>query len=178
MTYLAHERIKFNSGINMKEHLGDYRIGATGALLDEHEHVAMEFNQLVSTLSQQDYENIVDTNTEDDNCRSIQTICTHTVRSGYGYANKIRNKLKIKQTKKLEKQIESVQDVSNEITTMFEYLVETVQPLDQYTNTPWDLILDSSIGIVNMDLLLEHSICHIMRHRRQIEKFVLKLHEN
>src|SRR5688500_9889274 len=64
-----------------------YRQGPIGALMDEYERAAWELRRLVEQISPDDFARIVDPLTEDDACRSVQTILSHVVNAGYGYAD-------------------------------------------------------------------------------------------
>ena len=67
-----------------------YRKGAVGALMDEYERAAAELSELVNRVSDDEFEIIRDQRTQDEACRSIQTVVNHVVRAGYGYAGEIR----------------------------------------------------------------------------------------
>ena len=67
-----------------------YRKGAVGALMDEYERAVDELIPILGGMSDVDYEVIRDSETDDENCRSIQTILTHVVGAGYGYAGMMR----------------------------------------------------------------------------------------
>ncbi|MCU0345023.1 MAG: hypothetical protein MUF28_14515 [Ignavibacterium sp.] len=69
----------------------NYRKGAIGALMDEYERAAEELKDLVSNIGETDFVKIVDAKTKDEDCRSVQTIVSHVINSGYGYANYIRD---------------------------------------------------------------------------------------
>ena len=68
-----------------------YRQGAVGALMDEYERVVAELEGILEEISDADFELVRDTETRDENCRSIQTILTHVVGAGYGYAGMMRD---------------------------------------------------------------------------------------
>ena len=68
-----------------------YRQGAVGALLDEYEKVIFELQQVLNDISNEELIKIVDSKTTDPNCKSIQTILSHVIRSGYAYAIYIQN---------------------------------------------------------------------------------------
>ena len=65
--------------------------GAIGALLDEYERAIKDLKSVLSTVTDTELITIVDTQTDDEDCRSIQTIMAHVVRSGYGYAITVRS---------------------------------------------------------------------------------------
>src|ERR671921_339148 len=76
-----------------------YRSGAIGALMDEYERAASELARLVERISDDDFARVVDPQTEDEDCRSVQTIMSHVVRAGYGYADYIREHFSIESTR-------------------------------------------------------------------------------
>lgn len=150
-----------------------YRKGAIGALMDEYERTAGEFNNLVSKISEKDFVKVVDTETKDDDCRSVQSIVSHVINSGYGYANYIRDWFAISKSLS-ERRLISHVDFSTELEKMIIYTVETLQH-------KWELSDDEIMKVkiisrhgptYDIEQLLEHAIVHILRHRRQIEKFI------
>src|SRR5687767_7092541 len=68
-----------------------YRKGAIGALLDEYERAIADLKKVIEGIPDNLLITIVDPHTEDDNCRSVQTILSHVVHAGYGYATSIHN---------------------------------------------------------------------------------------
>src|SRR6266850_7211181 len=60
-----------------------FRKGAVGALMDEYERAAAELSELVSRVNDEEFEIIRDPRTQDEACRSIQTVVNHVVRAGY-----------------------------------------------------------------------------------------------
>lgn len=150
-----------------------YRKGSIGALMDEYECAAVELKNLVQQISISDFEIIVDQNTNDEDCRSVQTIVSHVINSGYGYANYFRVFFKIPQsspTRRLYKQIE----FSNELDKMLYYTAETLVGKWEFSyDAITNVVFNSRLGIkYDMEQILEHAIVHILRHRRQIEKFI------
>jgi len=152
--------------------------GAIGALLDEYEKALQELKTLISDLSPKQLSTIVDSETNDDDCRSIQTILTHVVSAGYAYVIMIRNhqgeNLKFKDKVLLD----SCQEYVVTLDKMFDYTCDLFGAypditLEEYNNeakilTRWGQRYD-------VDQLMEHAIVHILRHRRQIERFLLRL---
>ncbi len=150
-----------------------YREGAIGALMDEYERASIEFKKIIGGLSQSDYEKILDPQTEDEDCRSVHTIITHVIRSGYGYANSIRkatNQTEIKP----EYKTTNPQEALINFNMMLKYTEET---LDGKWNMSYDEmfyteVLTSDGSKSNIEARLEHAIVHILRHRRQLEKLL------
>lgn len=67
--------------------------GAIGALLDEYEKSVAELKHVIVDLTSVELTKIVDPETKDKDCRSIQTILSHVVESGYTYVIEIRKSL-------------------------------------------------------------------------------------
>src|SRR5574341_1216582 len=153
-----------------------YRKGGVGAMMDEYERAAGELKNVLGRASEEQFNRIVDTQTKDVDCRSIQTIITHVVRAGYGYADYIRQWFSIASTRP-----ESVPVLHAEAVEKIDAVLDyTVQTLDG----KWEMrdeeieSLAMKVGCgptYNLEQLLEHAIVHILRHRRQVERFLLEM---
>ncbi|MFK8161227.1 MAG: hypothetical protein AB8H12_02085 [Lewinella sp.] len=64
--------------------------GAKSALTDEYARAIAELKAVIHGISDEALCEIVDFETKDEDCRSIQTILTHVIRAGYGYAIAVR----------------------------------------------------------------------------------------
>jgi len=151
----------------------NYRKGGIGAVMDEYERAAAELKKLIERFSDSEYVRIVDTETKDEDCRSVQTIVSHVTNSGYGYANYIRNWFSILK-KSPERRLLTKNDFVNELDNMLDYTSETLEGKWEYSD---DEIQEVKIDVrwgpqYDLEQLLEHAVVHILRHRRQIEKFV------
>jgi len=150
----------------------NYRKGGIGAVMDEYEKAATELENLVNNISEDDFINIVDTETNDEDCRSVQTIVSHVTNSGYGYANYIRDWFSIPKNSP-ERKLLSKNEFFLRFKDMLAYTSESLEGKWEYS--------DDNIQKVKMivrwgphydlEQLLEHAVVHILRHRRQIEKF-------
>jgi uncharacterized damage-inducible protein DinB len=150
-----------------------YRNGAIGALMDEYERAAAEITRLVEQIPDDDFMRVVDSQTKDEDCRSVQTIMSHVVRAEYGYADYIREQLSIASTRPQPKLL-SRQESLEQLDAALRYTIETLEGR-------WEMNAEEISGIViktrwgatyDMEGLLEHAIVHILRHRRQIERFI------
>ncbi|MBA2736648.1 MAG: DinB family protein [Pyrinomonadaceae bacterium] len=157
----------------LKKSLDEYRKGATGALMDEYERAAFELKALIENIGEAEYPRIVEG--ESEHCCSIRIIMNHVVRAGYGYAKYTRDALSMNALPIEDKQIEQ-SEIGGEIDKMLAYTAEIFEGkwemMDEemesiYFKTRWEVTY-------NIDQLFEHAIVHILRHRRQIEKFLLK----
>ncbi len=159
----------------LKKALEEYRKGAVGALMDEYERAALELKAIVENVGEADYARIADAETTDENCRSIQTVMNHVVHSGYGYANGIRRQISITPEPREKRQI-SKAEIGDEIDAMLRFTAETLDGKWEMSDDEMDKIIIIAKGNFseNLEQLLEHAIVHILRHRRQIDKFLLK----
>jgi len=150
-----------------------YRKGAVGALMDEYERAAWEIRNLIERISEEDFVRIVDSETKDESCRSAQTIMSHVVRAGYGYANYIRKEFSAGY-EPLSERLLAHDEIPEQIDAMLRYTVETLE--GHWEMTEEEIMapaIESGWGVTyDIEQLLEHAIVHILRHRRQIEKFI------
>lgn len=148
------------------------RKGGIGAVMDEYERAAAELKSLIGNISDSDFVKIVDTETKDEDCRSVQTIVSHVTNSGFGYANYIRDWFEIPKSSP-ERKLLSREEFNLRFNDMLAYTSETLEGKWEYS--------DGDIQKVKMvvrwgpqydlEQLLEHAVVHILRHRRQIDKF-------
>ena len=152
-----------------------YRAGAIGALMDEYERATAELAQLILGLADTEFEIVRDRQTEDDEYRSIQTVVNHVVRSGYGYADYAREAFSVDSFRPEIPLVSRLQSLE-QLSAMLAYTAAT---LEGHWQMPYDQI--SAVQIqsqwaptYDLEQMLEHAIVHVLRHRRQIERF---LHE-
>lgn len=151
-----------------------YRQGAKGALLDEYEKVINELQSVISDISDTDLITVVDSVTADENCRSVQTVLSHVVNSAYSYAIYIMHYYGYQIVRPEKTFHTSVKEYIRDLTEAFQF-TETVfrdikdSELEEFAETKkiaarWGQVYD-------IEQMMEHAIVHILRHRRQIEKF-------
>jgi len=149
-----------------------YRKGAVGAMMDEYERAAAEFRLCVAGLTDEQYTRIADAQTANENCRSAQTIMSHVVAAGYGYANYIRDAFSIGKDSPERRILEHAESLR----AMDSMLAYTGATLDDKWEMPEDEMMAVSMTVrwgptYDLEQLLEHAIVHILRHRRQIDKW-------
>lgn len=154
--------------------LENYRKGAIGSILDEYERAVSELKSVVGGIDAKSYQEIIEG--ESEHCHSVEVIMNHVVRAGYGYSNYIREALQIDLLPIVDKKIPQSEIVA-EIDKMMDYAYETFENEPKITDEQMENIyFQTRWGIqYNIDQLMEHAIIHILRHRRQIEKFLLKI---
>lgn len=147
-----------------------YRKGALGALMDEYERAVSEIQNLVEQINDDDFVKIFDAKTENENCRSAQTIISHVVFAAYGYANSIREVFSIA-AESVEKKQLSKQDAIRQLDDAMKYTAETLEGKWRMTDAEITATIMKGEYVENLEQLLEHAVVHVLRHRRQIEKF-------
>jgi uncharacterized damage-inducible protein DinB len=155
------------------EHPKTFRTGAVGALMDEYERASGELVRLVSQLTDAEFEATRDRETPDEECRSIQTVANHVVGSGYAYADYLRAAFGLEGSRP-EVPLGTRAEIGEQLAAMLAYTVAT---LDGWWQMPYEEVSAVQIKVrcgpgYDLEQLLEHAIVHVLRHRRQIERFL------
>lgn len=152
--------------------------GSIKALLEEYKKVINELIRVITPLTGNQISIVADAETKDIECKSIQTVLTHIISSGYSYSVYIENSIGINSTRPKALTFENVNEYIEQLNIMFEYCENIfkkfpdmeIEQLDnsKKINTKWGQQYD-------VEQLLEHAIVHVLRHRRQIENFIKRL---
>lgn len=157
--------------------------GAAGAFMDIYENVLEELKYIISDISTDELKHIADPLTKDVNCRSIQTVLSHVVKAGHNYVIAIRNNLGEENT---FHEIKFLDNIPEYISAMDELIRITEKLFNDFPNIQLE-VFNNDDKIVSRwgqqydpEQLLEHAIVHVMRHQRQIERFLqgMRLHFN
>ena len=150
-----------------------YRSGGVGAMMDEYERAASDVERIVSGISDAEFELMRDTRTTDPNCRSIQTIVNHMIGSGYGYADYIRQAFSVPSERPAAAVLGRTQSLEA-FRSMLDYTIRTLEGRWNYSDEQTGAVhINSRWGVqYDMEQMLEHAIVHVLRHRRQIERFL------
>ncbi|MFA5803276.1 MAG: hypothetical protein WC879_01410 [Melioribacteraceae bacterium] len=149
-----------------------FRPGAIGALMDEYERVALELKNLLSTISQEEFIKIFDPYSRDENCRSIQSIMKHVVSAGYRYADQICDFLKrpvVNHNYHVYNVVHAIDELENFIFFTAGIVQDNLKMTDEEISATKK---ETRWGLYDIEMMFEHAIVHILRHRRQIEKFM------
>jgi len=155
-----------------------HRLGAVGALLDEYERALNELIQVIASLSDAALTCTLDPHTADVNCRSIQSILTHVVSCGYGYATSIHNRNGKTLVRPAAVAYDSIAAYQMALANMFAFTEGIFRDIQDNDLEQLDQArkFQSSWGqYYDVEQLMEHAIVHILRHRRQIEKLTALL---
>ena len=151
---------------------------AVEALLVEYTNVVVAMQKVIANLSYANLTTIVDSTTKDANSQSIQTILTYIISSGYSYAGYIRKLKKISDNRpgKLAKM--SSEEYHNDLENLILYTIETFESIHDHEIEEFDedkKIKTSWGQVYDIEQMMEHAGVHVLRHRRQIEKFKRRL---
>ena len=155
-----------------------FRQGAVGALLDEYEKVIVELQQVLNDITDEELLQVADSKTTDANCKSIQTILCHVVKSGYAYAFYIQNLKGYKMGAPSTSLHSSIKEYQKELYDVFTFTTATFATIKDNELEECDnnkKLITSWGQLYDIEQITEHAIVHILRHRRQIEKFKLAL---
>lgn len=150
-----------------------YRKGAIGALTDAYEKALEELKTLLIKIPDAEFKKAYNIEVDTD-FQSVSNLVLHIIRSGYVYANHIRKRFGNSFIVP-EIEIKKTEQGIFELDKMFEYTVETFEDkwfltYDELMNT----IIKTSWTTYDLEALIEHGIVHVLRHRLQIEKMVIK----
>ena len=152
--------------------------GAKGALLDEYERALNDLKQVIADIQPNELVAIADSETDDPDCHSIQTVLTHVVRSAFGYATYIRQHHGEEIDFPKGKTCDTVAEYAEGLDAAFSFTEKT---FESYPDIQLEVFEPEQKMLVrwgqryDAEQLMEHAIVHVLRHRRQIERFLLKL---
>lgn len=148
---------------------------AVAALLAEYRKAIDELIAVIRPLDAARLTKVADPYSKDPDCRSVQSVLTHVVRSGYGYTVYMENHLGHDIQRPRRKTLGSAAAYEEQLNAMYDYCVRffTEHPgikIEELNNAKkitvrWNQQYD-------IEQLMEHAIVHILRHRRQIERFL------
>jgi hypothetical protein len=158
--------------MNTKELPGNIK-----AILSEYKKAIDELITVISSVNDTVLAQVIDQKTEDPDCKSIQTILSHVVCSGYGYTIYIENANGTNKPRREKVRWEHAVQYIEQLNLMYQYCEDFFTahpdiPLEEFDNSKkisvnWGQQYD-------VEQLMEHAIVHILRHRRQIENFIRK----
>ncbi|HEY4937366.1 MAG TPA: DinB family protein [Puia sp.] len=150
-----------------------FRQGAIGALLDEYERAIVDLKKVIEAIPDNALTIVIDPQTTDENCRSVQTILSHVVHSGYGYATSIHNLKGHEMVRPVKTFHLTIKEYLEDLTRLFSFTENIFGEIKDNELEQFDNSLKIKTGwgqYYDIEQLTEHAIVHILRHRRQIEK--------
>lgn len=143
---------------------------AFDACLAEYRKAAAEFCDAVERVAPAAF--AAERPSEDPDTVSPLAVCRHVVGAAHGYANYLRRAQGIA-TEPYRERVRAQADVRPALDAEIRYTEEGVAPLRPL---PGDDVLKIEFRVswgpvYNPEILLEHAICHLLRHRRQLERW-------
>ncbi|MBC7874478.1 MAG: DinB family protein, partial [Ferruginibacter sp.] len=143
-----------------------YRQGAIGALLDEYERAISDLKKVIELIPDNLLPVVFNPYTTDANCRSVQSILSHVISSGYGYATSIHN-LK---GNNIERPVKTSHSTSKEylqdLAHLFIFTENVFKEIKDGELEQTDNYLKIKTGwgqYYDIEQLTEHAIVHILR---------------
>ena len=148
--------------------------GAFGALMDEYARAAEDFCRVVERFDLTRFDAERPSNNPD--TVSPRAICLHVIGAAHRYAHYIRKARAVDFVDRYEAnpaRLRSPSDVRMLLTEGIVLTEETVEPLLQATE---EEIQALSFTVrwgpqYDPEMILEHAVCHLLRHRRQLERW-------
>lgn len=149
-----------------------------GALLDIYEQAIADLRNVIEDVSDEELIVIVDPTTTDDSCKSFQTILSHVVHGGFGYATSVHNLRKPNLQRRSKTFHLTVNEYVQDLADVFKFTSDVFREIKDEDLEQFDAALKIKTGwgqLYDIEQLTEHAIVHILRHKRQIERFKLKV---
>lgn len=147
---------------------------AINALMEEYAKALDELYAEIESITAADLSKVLDQETKDPDCASIQSILQHVLRSGYAYIVEIDNYGGGNSTRQEHPKYNSSADFIDALKKMHQHNVdffEKHQEIPLYEKDVTKKLITRWGQSYDVDQLLEHAVMHVHRHRRQIVNF-------
>jgi uncharacterized damage-inducible protein DinB len=149
--------------------------GPFGALMDEYARAAEDFCRVVEAIPGELF--LREVHSEDPDTKSLRAVCRHAVAAAHRYADYIRQARGVPFIDRFELPPEGIADptaVRQGLREMLRYTETSLNgwyadpaPAEKVTFTVrWGPTYDP-------EMILEHAVVHLLRHRRQVERWPL-----
>lgn len=150
-----------------------YREGAVGALMDELERAAEELIWLIAELTDEEFEATLQPDAKEEELGSVQRVFNHVVRAGYAHANHIRVAFSSEWAPAVVP-LGTRRESPGQLRAMLAYMADTLDGRWRMSDEEISAVVIRARWGPTYDLeqMLEHTIVHVLRHRRHIERFL------
>jgi uncharacterized damage-inducible protein DinB len=141
--------------------------------MDEFERAVEELIQLIGGLEDEAFEAVRDSQSPDAKFVSIQTVVNHVVQAGYAHANHVRVAFSLNGARVVVP-LGTRSESPDQLRAMAAYLEETLSGRWQLSEEELSAVeIKARWGpTYDLEQMLEHAIVHVLRHRRQIERYL------
>ena len=152
------------------------RPGAMGAIMDEYARAANEYCLLIEAIPQARFER--ETESRDPTTTSLRAIARHTVGAAHRYADYIRAARGLEHVDRFELAPERLLAPADLRPRLSEALRYTESALDGLYEATEETVAAIQFPVrwgptYDPEMLLEHAIVHLLRHRRQVARWPL-----
>ena len=148
--------------------------GPFGALMDEYARAAEDFCRVAESFDLARFD--AERPSNNPNTVSPRAICLHVIGAAHRYAHYIRKARGVDFVDRYEAdpaQLRSPQEVGRLLAEGILLTEETVEPLLDATDSEIQAL---SFAVrwgprYDPEMILEHAVCHLLRHRRQLERW-------
>lgn len=150
------------------------RPGPFGALMDEYARAAEDFCRVALGFDASRF--AAERKSDDANTASPRAICAHVCGAAHRYAHYVRKERCVDFIERFDfdaSRLTSPRDVRALVAEAVQFTESTVEPL--LTATDADIqALSFTVRWgprYDPEMILEHAVCHLLRHRRQLERW-------
>lgn len=150
------------------------RPGPFGALMDEYVRAAEDFLRVIETLPEEVY--LAQREADDPDCRSPQAIAAHACGAALGYRDYICEARNLHVRDKGRPRLDEVPDPASVRAVLARAIRQTERSLDGLWDADYPTCREFTFRVrwgpeYDPEMMLEHGIVHLLRHRRQIERW-------
>jgi hypothetical protein len=147
------------------------RTGAFGALMGETARAAEEFCRRIESISAEEFRAVHPS--DDPDTASIRSICIHAVGAAHRYADYIRQARGLPYVDRFQVDPDRLQAPADVRPLLIEALQYTEGAIESF---PDDEVAGLTFQVrwgptYDTEMILEHGIVHLLRHRRQIDRW-------
>lgn len=148
--------------------------GPFGALMDEYARAAEDFCRVVEAFEPPRF--VAERASDNPNTVSPHAICAHACGAAHRYAHYIRKAMGVDFVERYDmdpSRIRSPHDVRGLLAEGITFTEATVAPLLRSTQKEIEALSFTVRWGPRYDpeMILEHAVCHLLRHRRQLERW-------
>lgn len=144
------------------------------ALFDEYARAIRDLESVVHSITPEKY--TASNPLSDSDYPDLKTIMRHVVGAAHVYVDYIDDGLTERESGRREHamRLDSPADAMGSVWEAFDRMVERMRPVKEYTEEQMEKVhmVTRWHERFNIEQMMEHAIVHILRHRRQIERWL------
>jgi hypothetical protein len=150
------------------------RSGPFGALMDEYARAAEDFCRVVESFDPGRFD--AERPSSNPNTASPRAICLHVIGAAHRYAHYVRKARGVDFVERYEADPARLRSPQQVRTLLAEGILLTEETVEPLLNATEQQIQALSFTVrwgprYDPEMILEHAVCHLLRHRRQLERW-------